>query len=138
VVSAAGSAVLLVLIGLATGLSGARATGDSSWLGELTVAAVLYLPACLVVCGLAVLLIGWVPRAASAAWALVALAFLVGWLGPLLGTPQWLNNVSPFTHVPTVPLDGVSLLPVVVLTLVAALLIGLGLIGLRRRDILTS
>jgi ABC-2 type transport system permease protein len=136
-VSAVGSGVLLLLIGLATGLAGAKATGDSEWIGTLTLAAVLYLPACLVVSGFAVLLIGWFPRAAQAAWALVAQAFLVGWLGPLLKTPRWLNDLSPFTHVPTLPLDDASPLPLVVLTLVAALLIVVGLIGLRRRDITT-
>ncbi|MEK8143943.1 hypothetical protein NKH18_24390 [Streptomyces sp. M10(2022)] len=51
---------------------------------------------------------------------------------------HWLNNVSPFGHVPQLPAAGMSWTPMVVLTLIAAGLLLLGLEGFRRRDLETK
>lgn len=134
-VSGLGTVLLLLVVGVSTGLAAGAVTGDWAWLGELAVASLVYLPASLVAAGVAFLLIGWLPRASAAAWAVVVLAFVVGWLGPLLKTPDWLNNLSPFTHVPGLPASSFELGPIVVLCLIAAALYGAGFAGLRRRDI---
>jgi ABC-2 type transport system permease protein len=93
-----------------------------------------YLPAVWVLVGLAVLLYGFVPKAAAVAWAAYALMLLAGLLGDLLNLPGWVVQVSPFTHVPDLPAGDFHLLPLVVLTVVAVALTVAGLAGFRRRD----
>ena len=53
----------------------------------------------------------------------------------LLGLPQWLRDLSPFEHVPQVPATWFDAVPLVVLTVVAAVLTAVGLAAFRRRDI---
>ena len=84
---------------------------------------------------LAVLLVGWAPRATGVAWAALGVCFVLGWLGGLLDPPAWVDELSPFWHTPAVPVDAVTLAAPVAITLVAVLLAGVGLVGLRRRDV---
>ena len=55
--------------------------------------------------------------------------------GQLLDLPAWFEDVSPFQHVPPYPAADLGVRPTVALIVVAAGLTGLGLVGLRRRDI---
>src|ERR687892_37512 len=92
-------------------------------------------PAVWVLAGAAVALFGFVPRAAPAAWGVLGACFLVAFLGPLLSLPEWVMDLSPFTHVPLLPAEDLSIAPLAVLTAVAAALTALGLVGFRRRDV---
>jgi ABC-2 type transport system permease protein len=133
-----GSVVMLLAAGLGIGLSGASSTGDSSMVGSLLGAALAYLPALWVTAGVVVVLVGLVPRAAALAWVVPLYAFLVGYLGQILQFPGWMNNLSPFGHVPQLPADDLDLLPLVLLTaLAAALTIG-GLLAFRAREVEVS
>jgi ABC-2 type transport system permease protein len=96
---------------------------------------VSYVPAVWVVSGFAVLAAGWAPRATLLAWLLVGFAFFVVYMGGLLGLPQWLIDVSPFSHVPPMPTADFDGMPLAWLTLVAAVLVGAGLYGFNRRDV---
>ena len=53
-------------------------------------------PAVWVLVGVAVALFGLVPRAALAAWGALGACFLLSLLGPLLGLPDWMLDLSPF------------------------------------------
>ncbi len=92
-------------------------------------------PATLVLGGLAVALFGWLPRFTALAWAALVVALLLGQLGQLLQLPQWLMDLSPYTHIPQVPTAEMRWTPVIVLVLVAAALIGIGIAGFKRRDV---
>ncbi|HEY5879966.1 MAG TPA: hypothetical protein VIU11_13725, partial [Nakamurella sp.] len=59
----------------------------------------------------------------------------LGQLGELLQLPQWIMNLSPYSHVPQVPVAAMDWTPMVVLTLVAAALMAIGVVGFRRRDV---
>jgi ABC-2 type transport system permease protein len=59
----------------------------------------------------------------------------VGVLGELLSVPDWARKVSPFEHVPRLPGDPLTVVPLLVLSALAAALTLAGLVGLRRRDI---
>jgi ABC-2 type transport system permease protein len=61
--------------------------------------------------------------------------FLVGYLGGLFRFPDWFENLSPFTHTPAVPVDDVTVAPLMAIGVVVALAAGVGLFGFRRRDI---
>jgi ABC-2 type transport system permease protein len=93
------------------------------------------IPAALVVGGLTVALIGWLPGWAAAAWALLAAFVVLGQLGRTLGLPQGLLDLSPFTHVPPLPTGTLEVLPLAVLLVVAGATTVAGFVGFTRRDI---
>ena len=136
VVALAGGAVVMVAAGAAFGAAAAASTGDPELFGRITGASLVYLPALWLVAGLAVTLYGWWPRAAGLVWLVPAYGFVVGYLGQLLSMPDWLANLSPFGHVPQLPAYELRWTPLLILTLIAAVLIGLGLVGFRRRDVI--
>ncbi|MER5895054.1 ABC transporter permease [Streptomyces sp. NPDC001876] len=138
VVALAGGTLLLLLAGLGIGVAGAASAGDAGLFPKLVGASLAYAPALWVTVGVAAVLFGWLPRAASAAWAVPVYAFVVGYLGKLLRFPPWLNNLSPFGHVPQLPAAEMRWTPTAVLTLIAAALLWLGLEGFRRRDLETK
>jgi ABC-2 type transport system permease protein len=61
--------------------------------------------------------------------------FLLGQLGRILQFPQWSLNLSPFSHIPALPADELTVTPLVVLALLAVVLTAIGLIGFQRRDV---
>ena len=89
----------------------------------------------LLLAAVAVLLVGWAPRASGAAWALVAISFVIGYLGGLLELPDWVLDLSPFTHVASVPAESMTTAPVVVLLGLTAVVLAAGWLGFSRRDI---
>ncbi len=133
----AGTTILLVSAGLAIGLGfGLRAGDAGTEVPRLLGAVLVQLPASLAVAGLAVALFGVLPRACvGGGWAAVAGAVLVVLFGPLLRFPQWVLDISPFTHVPKLPGGVVHATPLVWLGLVAVVLAGAGLGGFRFRDV---
>jgi ABC-2 type transport system permease protein len=58
--------------------------------------------------------------------------------GQLLSFPQWLIDVSPFSHLALTPAEDARWGPVVVVAVVAAVLSVTGQVGFRRRDVLTT
>jgi len=82
-----------------------------------------------------VALFGLVPRAVAAAWGGLAACYLVAFLGPLLGLPDWVMDLSPFTHVPLLPAAQFDAVPLLALTAVAAAFVFVGLAGFRYRNV---
>ena len=116
-------------------MADALEAGDAGQVPRLLGAALAAVPAVWVLVGVAALLFGVVPRAATAVWGALAACFLLGLLGPLLSLPDWLMAISPFEHVPRLPADDFALAPLLWLTGVAALLLAAGLAAFRRRDV---
>ncbi len=129
-------AALLLLGGAAVGLGHMIASGGGPDVaGELVTAAAAHLPAAWVMAAIVVVLFGWLPRAASGAWALFAVFIVLGEFGALWQLPTWLLNISPFAHSPLLPGGAFTWGPMVALTAIAALLSILGMAGWRRRDV---
>ena len=61
--------------------------------------------------------------------------FLLSLLGPLLGLPDWVLDVSPFARVPELPAADFAAGPLLALSVVAAAFVALGLGAFRRRDL---
>lgn len=135
VIAIVGSLAILAMTGLGLGLAAMAASGDGAVLGQALPAILTYAPAVWVTVGIAVLAVGWAPRATLVAWLLIAYAFFILYLGGLLGLPQWMLDLSPFSHLPAMPVEDFSGMPLAVLTIVAAALIGAGLYGFGRRDL---
>ncbi|MFI1964252.1 ABC transporter permease [Streptomyces pathocidini] len=130
-----GGTGLLLLAGLGFGISGAASTGEDGLFLKVLGAALAYAPALWVTAGFAAAIYGWFPRATAAAWIVPVYAFVVGYLGQILDFPDWMDNLSPFGHVPQLPSADMDWTPLALLTLVAAALLWLGLAGFRRRDL---
>jgi ABC-2 type transport system permease protein len=135
VIALGGSIALLAVAGLATGVSYAIAGGPWSSVPRLLGAAVVYAPALALMIGIATVFIGFVPRFVDIAWGLLAACFVVGLLGVVLRLPDWVQKLSPFERTPALPAESLALLPLALLTALAAVSILGGLGGLRRRDI---
>jgi ABC-2 type transport system permease protein len=135
VVTVSGTVVVLLCAGLGLGIAYGLVTGDAGGPLRLAGQALVYAPAVLVMAALAVLLVGWKPVAVAFAWGALAVCFVMGWLGGLVHPPRWLEELSPFRHTPAVPVDGVTLSAPLLIALSAVLLVGLGALGLRRRDL---
>ena len=61
--------------------------------------------------------------------------FVITWIGPAVKLPQWALDISPFTHLPQLPVADATAAPYLWLLLTAALFLAAGLAGLRRRDL---
>jgi len=137
VVAVFGTALLLAVAGLATGLGyGLRAGSAGPQAARMIGAAMAQLPASLVVAGVAVTLVGLLPRACVAgAWTVLGAVVVVDLFGQVLQLSHWLLDISPFTHVPRLPGGTVSAAPLLWLCLAAFAFSAVGLAALRRRDI---
>ncbi|MFC6020735.1 ABC transporter permease [Plantactinospora solaniradicis] len=135
-VAAVGSAVVLTAAGFGEGLAYGLTVSDAGQIPRLLGVALGYLPALWVVTAVAVLGIGWVPRAAAGlAWAVFGYCAVIALFADSFDIPGWLQRGSPFAHTPRAPLDSLSPTPLLVLGVVAvAMAIG-GYAGFRRRDL---
>ena len=133
-VTLAGGLAILAAAGLGMGITYGIIAGDAGEVPRLTGAALAFAPPLWLLAGVVTALFGLAPRAGAAAWALLGWSAVVAFLGELLDLPQWARDVSPFEHVPRVPVDSVAWPPLIVLTLLAAGLTAAGVAGFRCRD----
>ena len=134
IVGALATVVVMVAAGVLGWLSliGTDADDATHALGQ----ALVELPAALVFPGIAALAVALVPRGAVAiAWALFAVAIVLGLFGQLLKLPERVIQASPFDHVPSVPFQDGG--PTVVLLVVDVVLAVAAVVLIRRRDLST-
>ena len=94
------------------------------------------LPAGLVIVAVAALLFAVVPRLSiGLGWAVVGLAVVLGQFGGLFGFPEWLRDVSPFSHTPIVTADEVDWAAAWVMVGVAVVVAVAATALVRRRDL---
>jgi ABC-2 type transport system permease protein len=68
-------------------------------------ASMAYIPSVWVMAGLMVLAIGYLPRFTGAVWLYLGYAFFIAYLGDMLKLPEWMDYLSPFGHIPQIPLE---------------------------------
>jgi ABC-2 type transport system permease protein len=134
-VTSGGVLVLLLAAGLGDGLTAAAVAGDPGLVVRNLGAALVHLPAVLVVVAVTALLVGAAPRVAGLAWLVVVWALLAGMFGQLLGFPGWLLKLSPLGWTPKVPAESVALGSLAGLLVVAAALTAAALATFRARDV---
>ncbi len=98
-------------------------------------AAVVYYPALLVMIGLAVFFMGFKPKLLGLAWLYLGYSFLVLYLGELLDIPEEMAAITPFGHIPQLPIEEMNYSVLVILTAIALLLVIFGIRGYQQRDI---
>jgi ABC-2 type transport system permease protein len=130
-----GTVLVLALVGIAFGVAATAVTGDAVLFGDALLGTLAFVPAVWVVVGVTVVLVGLLPRATAAAWGVLGLCFVIGMFGQLLDLPAWVQDLSPFQHVPPYPAGTLEVAPLVILLALAGALTAIGLAGLRRRDL---
>jgi len=138
-VALGGSAALMLLVGVCLGVgTQSQYGGSGAALRHLLPAALAPVPAVWVCVGLALVVYGALPTVVVVAWGLLAAFLVVGELGPLLGLPQSVIDLSPFVHGTVVPGGDVPGAPLTALALVAAALCVAAAATFRRRDLVTA
>lgn len=130
-----GSVVLLLASGVGLAMSASIASSESGQFWEIIAGAVSYAPVLWFISGLATALYGVRPRLVGAVWLVPIYAVTADMLGGLLQFPDWALALSPFDHVAAMPAEDFSLFPILIYTVLAAALIGLGVVAFGRRDI---
>lgn len=137
-VLAAGSILLLAVVGLTLGLGAAVGLGQAEVVWDVTASHMAYAPALLVVLAIAGLAYGVVPGATGLAWAVVGYCFFMGFFAPVLDMPRWLVTLSPMEHIPRIPLEEFTASPMLALTVVALAVSAAGLVAFRKRDLVAT
>jgi ABC-2 type transport system permease protein len=132
-----GPTVVMAVTGLTAGLLYGASTGNvGREVPRVLAGALVQLPAIWVLAALAVAIFGLMPSNAPAiGWAALSICVVLGQIGAALQLSQALLDISPFTHIPRVPGGSVSAAPLLILTAVAVVLVAVGLVSFRRRDI---
>lgn len=136
VVAIAGSAAALMIAGLAAGLAYGAAAGDV-W-GKLPTVlgtAAVQLPAVWLLVAVTIALFGFLPRITAVAWGVLVAFIAVYLLGSLANSPQWLLDLTPFSHTPHVGSGPFVVTPLVWLSAIDIVVIALGVMAFRRRDL---
>lgn len=134
-VAALGATLLCLVAGASAGISYGLSSGSLGKAASVVAGLVAYLPAIWVMTALVVWLFGWLPRLVVLGWGALVAAVLVGELGLLLDLPQWVMDLSPFTHVPRIPGEDWTWGGWLAVLAVAIGLAAWGAAGFRRRDL---
>ena len=140
ILNAVGGAVVLVLAySVSMGIGAGLVIGDTATqVRQLVAAGLVQLPAVLLVGACALAAVALLPRfAGPLSWAVVITSLLVGpTFGPPLGLPDRVQDLSPFTHVPTIPATDLTVAPLLVLAVACLTLAAIGAAAIRRRNLM--
>jgi ABC-2 type transport system permease protein len=127
--------IMLVIAAIGLWLASSSSMENPIVFETIIKAACVYLPAVWLMIGLAVLLIGLFPKITSIVWLYLGYSFFVVYLGKLLQVPDWMAKLSPFGNIPQFPVDEINYLTISLLIALTAIIILIGFIGYRKRDI---
>ena len=135
----AGGLLLTLLSGSAVWLGCVASGLDTVTWWQATASVLNALPVVVLVSGLAVLSFGIAPRLTVAGpVAFIVVGYVLAMVGPALSWPQWVLDLSPFTHLALVPADPWAATSGLVMLALGLLAGTVGLVAFRTRDILGS
>ncbi|RYV52631.1 ABC transporter permease [Pengzhenrongella frigida] len=136
IVLALASVILLAVVAGSSTWAVAAAMGSDLTLRDAMAAVLNTVPVAVVFGGLAVLLLGFAPRATVTVAATgAAVAYLLPIIGPALDCPDAVVGASPFWHLGAVPIDAVDLTAAVALVAIGAVFAVVGMLAFERRDL---
>ncbi len=135
VLALATGAVMLALAGMGMWTAAAVVMETPLSFDTIINAVVVYYPALLVMIGLSVFLMGFKPKLLGLSWLYLGYSFLVIYLGELLDIPEEMAAITPFGHIPQLPIEEMNYFALVILPAIALLLVVIGMMGYQRRDI---
>ena len=95
----------------------------------------VFLPALWILIGLAFLLGGLIPKLTGVIWAYFGFSFFALFIGRMLDLPEWLAKLSPFGHIPLLPVDDIAFASLAALTAIAVALLLAGIVFYEKRDL---
>ncbi len=95
----------------------------------------VFIPAIVIFLGLAVFVMGRIEKASLLVYLYLGYTFFVIYLGQLLNVKQWMKDLTPFGHVPRLPIADMDWPAALVMLVIALLLLVFGVIGFKRKDI---
>jgi ABC-2 type transport system permease protein len=98
-------------------------------------AAFVYWPALFVMLSLAVFLVGLFPKFTSLIWILFGYSFIIFYFGKLFNVPHFAAKLSPFGHIPQLPVQEFSATPILIMSALARFFCALGVYYFGRRDL---
>ena len=137
VIAFVGSIIILLSLGLASGIGWSIASGDSSHILRVLLMSISKIPSVWAIIGLAALLYGWLPRlGVFLNWLILAGFIFVEmlWEAGIVGWSALKMTPFAYSHY-SIPIGEIHVLPLIVLTAIAAALVGLGILGFNRREI---
>ncbi|WP_156661297.1 ABC transporter permease [Mycobacterium sp. 852002-51163_SCH5372311] len=131
-----GPALAMLVAGAAAGLIYGVAAGDvGGKLGIVVGTALAQLPAVWLLSAVTVALFGLAPRFTPVAWGVLVGFVALYLIGSLAGFSQWLLDLEPFAHTPRIGGGDFSAVPLLWLLAIDVVLIALGVMAFRRRDL---
>ncbi|MCW2857113.1 MAG: hypothetical protein JWR52_2728 [Marmoricola sp.] len=131
-----GSVWLMTVIGIFVSLGyGIAGGGLGSAFADVVPAAVDQVPAIFVVAAIGVLFFAIRGHWTVGGWAALVAFLTLGQLGELLQLPTWVIDLSPFAHVPAMPVSDFAPLSTAVLLVVATGILALAWASYRSRDV---
>ncbi len=129
--------LIMIVLGssLVLGLATALSARDMADFGPTLGSALAYLPAELVLAGLALAVYGLRPQLFSIAWAGYAVMAFIAFLGSGLKFPQLVLDISPTTHVGNPPAGAIQTGALTITAVVAVTLMVVGFAAFRRRGV---
>ena len=140
IIALIGQIWLLFVMGATSGVVYMLIAGTGwSEVPRLILGAFNQLPALLVFSGGVILTLGLLPKLSTGlSWGAFIGSFLILQLAAALRLPEWVQNISPFSHIPPAPAETISLAAILILSAICIALTFFGFIGFWRRDITTS
>ncbi len=135
IISVIGGFLMITLAAIGLWAVGNSVMDEGIAIGKLYSAAMVYLPAMWIMIGIAVLFIGFVPKLSGLTWLYLTYSILVVYLGGMLQFPEWMGKLTPFGHIPKLPVEDIDFMKVSMLTIIAIVLLAVGFIGYNKRDI---
>lgn len=132
--SIAGSALIMLTIGLCAAIGSAAGGGSADAFGKIMLMSIAKLPAVLIMTGIAAFAFGLLPKVSSGlSWAVYSLFILIQLLWEMVLVPDFVFLISPFGQVyPTQPQTPASFM---LLLAVACIFYGASVLFFKRRDI---
>jgi len=135
IIAVVGGFMMLLIAMVGLWVAGSSVMEEAISFGKMFNASMVYLPAVWMMVAVAVLLIGFLPSLSGLTWLYLGYSFLVVYLGGMLKFPDWMGNLSPFGHIPKIPVEEMDYLSVSILTVVAIVITAVGFYGYNKRDI---
>ena len=136
-ISTLSAIILLILTGSVVGLTyGLMSNNVSEAVFKLLQYSLTQIPAMLVLGGITIAIFGFKPNWTNAlSWTIYIFAFILFQFGGILKLPEWLTNLSPFTHISAVVIKDIKLEEVSILLGISLVLFVVGIYRFKIRDL---
>lgn len=92
----------------------------------------------ILILGIAAMLYGVSFKLFKLVWPILAVLFIISYVGIMLQFPEWLRSVSPFHHLGHIFVDGPQWLPISLFYVIGFVLMGIGIVAASKRDLVNG